>query len=510
MSPLPAYAFQRERCWIASDVALNAPALDTPQRLSTAPAPARDPLRDRLAGLSPAGAIDVLTGLVSAEAAALLGYAPDGGIGPDTDFLEVGMDSVTAAELRAATGLTLTTGVVFDYGTPARLATVLHEEFKRGRTDERTEAVAADTPDTVPYPDRESVSGLLRIAATGGRMAKRMDLLGAVAAILPGFSTVAELGGVAPPVRLSRGPANPAPGLCALTHGARGRPPVRPLAAHFHGRREVAVPSVPGFGRDEPLPLSFDAVVDVLVEGARAAAGDAPFVLLDTYLPDGGGDDNLWREMFEGMLDREDRFGGFSAPRLAAMSRHSELILDRSPGAPPGTPSTPCGRCPATTSRSWRSRRPRRRRRWGSGWPHRRAAAVRPAHDIGSRRTAAHQTLVLEVAHPRVHLWPQRLRGDAALFGQDLGGAVGLPVLALENDPHQCARGTAAMPQTRAGKKEVDLAVGQYLRFQTAFRSHGDFVLRIVCGGSFLPCGGTSILPSAPRRTTADYRNAGG
>ncbi|MEV8345190.1 thioesterase domain-containing protein [Streptomyces niveus] len=71
------------------------------------------------------------------------------------------------------------------------------------------------------------------------------------------------------------------------------------------------------------MPLSFDAVVDVLVEGARAAAGDAPFVLLgyssgdqfahavaeslekagtpadalvplDTCLPDGGGHDNLW------------------------------------------------------------------------------------------------------------------------------------------------------------------------------------------------------------------------
>lgn len=139
------------------------------------------------------------------------------------------------------------------------------------------------------------------------------------------------------------------------------------FAAHFHGRTEVAVPAVPGFGRDEPLPLSFDAVVDVLVEGTRQAAGDAPFVLLgyssggqfahavaeslekagtpadgvvllDTYLPDapgpdGAGNDGLWREMFAGMLDREDSFGGFSAPRLAAMSRYSELILDRSPGA---------------------------------------------------------------------------------------------------------------------------------------------------------------------------------
>ncbi|MFD5898821.1 type I polyketide synthase [Streptomyces sp. NPDC060366] len=368
-SPLPTYAFQHERYWIAADVALSAPALDTPHGLSTAPAPAREPLRDRLAGLTPTEATEVLTELVSAEAAALLGYAADGGIGPDTVFLEAGMDSVTAAELRgavgAATGLTLTTGAVFDHGTPARLAAVLHEEYTRAGVsapDESadTQEIAVTTP--APAPDRESVSGLLRMAATGGRMAKGMDLLGAVAAILPGFTTVAELGSVAPPVRLSRGPADrrlicvPSPMALGGAHQyAR-------FATHFHGRREVAVPAVPGFGRDEPLPLSFDAVVDVLTEGTRAAAGDAPFVLLgyssggqfahavaetlekagtpadavvllDTYLPDGGDNDDLWREMFEGMLDREDSFGGFSAPRLAAMSRYSELILDRSPGA---------------------------------------------------------------------------------------------------------------------------------------------------------------------------------
>lgn len=94
---------------------------------------------------------------------------------------------------------------------------------------------------------------------------------------------------VAPPVLLSRGPA--------IRHLVYVPSPMAPggahqyarFAAHFHGRREVAVPSVPGFGRDEPQPLSFDAVVDVLVEGPPAAAGDAPFVLLDTYLPDDGG-----------------------------------------------------------------------------------------------------------------------------------------------------------------------------------------------------------------------------
>ncbi|MFD3918633.1 type I polyketide synthase [Streptomyces sp. NPDC058595] len=373
VSPLPTYAFQHERYWIPSDVALTAPSLDTPPDLSTVPTEAHEPPRDRLAGLAPEEVAEVLTELVSAEAAALLGYAADGGIGPDTVLLEAGMDSVTAAELRgavrAATGLTLTTGAVFDHGTPARLAAVLQEEYARagasgpdeGAGTGGRELAVTDAP-PAPAVDRESVSGLLRMAATGGRMAKGMDLLGAVAAILPGFTTVAELGRVAPPVRLSRGPAErrlicvPSPMALGGAHQyAR-------FAAHFHGRREVAVPAVPGFGRDEPLPLSFDAVVDVLTEGTRAAAGDAPFVLLgyssggqfahavaetlekagtpadavvllDTYLPDGGGNDDLWREMFEGMLDREDSFGGFSAPRLAAMSRYSELILDRSPGA---------------------------------------------------------------------------------------------------------------------------------------------------------------------------------
>lgn len=165
---------------------MSAPALDTPQRLSTAPAPARD----RLAGLSAAGAIDVLTGLVSAEAAALRGHAPEGGVGPDADFLEAGMDSVTAAALRAATGLTQTTGAVCDHGTPARLATVLHEEFKRGGTDEHTQAVAADTP-------------------------------------------------VAPPVRLSRGPATRRTVYVPSPLALGGAHQYARFAAHFHGRREV-------------------------------------------------------------------------------------------------------------------------------------------------------------------------------------------------------------------------------------------------------------------------------
>ncbi|MGW2714112.1 alpha/beta fold hydrolase, partial [Streptomyces sp. NPDC001356] len=132
---------------------------------------------------------------------------------------------------------------------------------------------------------------------------------------------------------------------------------------YFDGRRDVVVPAVPGFGPGEALPRSVDAVVEVVVEGIRRACADerpyvlvgyssggqfahtaaeimekagqpaAGVVLLDTYLPGDDGKDDLWRQMFDGMLDRESSLGGFGTARLAAMSRYSDLIQHCLPGA---------------------------------------------------------------------------------------------------------------------------------------------------------------------------------
>nr|ANH11415.1 SceT [Streptomyces sp. SD85] len=355
-APLPSYAFRRRRYWLAADVPLTVGALTTPEEPAAAEEPVgAEPLRDRLAAAGPAAQEELLTGLVRARTAAVLGHAGPEEIDPESGFLEAGMDSVSATELRhalaGATGLTLPAGVVFEHGTPAALAAHLRTRLADGG---RAPAAQEDA-------ESESVSGLLRRAAAGGNMMKGMALLNAVAEILPGFSSAAELGALEQPVRLARGGEGPKLICFPSPMALGGAQQYARFAARFRGRREVVVPAVPGFGKGDALPLSVDAAVEVFAEEVRAAAAGEPFVLvgyssggqfahataevlekagtparavvlLDTYLP-GDGKDELWRQMFHGMLDRESSFGRFSAARLAAMSRYSDLITGCLPGA---------------------------------------------------------------------------------------------------------------------------------------------------------------------------------
>ncbi|MBB4781040.1 NADP-dependent 3-hydroxy acid dehydrogenase YdfG/acyl carrier protein [Streptomyces rapamycinicus] len=89
--------------------------------------------RDRLLGASPEERERLLLDLVRISTATVLGHRDSGDIDLEGEFLEMGLDSLTAVELRnqlgGATGLRLSTTMVFDHPTPADLAVHLADEL---------------------------------------------------------------------------------------------------------------------------------------------------------------------------------------------------------------------------------------------------------------------------------------------------------------------------------------------------------------------------------------------
>ncbi|KIE26574.1 polyketide synthase [Streptomyces sp. MUSC 125] len=104
-------------------------------------------LADRLAG-RPAEDIDrELLDLVRSHTATVLGHADAGSVQPTAAFRELGLDSLSAVELRKrlneVTGLRLSATVVFDHPTPSTLAALLREELLGGSTQVVTPTTAA-------------------------------------------------------------------------------------------------------------------------------------------------------------------------------------------------------------------------------------------------------------------------------------------------------------------------------------------------------------------------------
>ncbi|MFT7834574.1 type I polyketide synthase [Saccharothrix sp. BKS2] len=324
-------------------------------RVSTAATATDDPaaLRRRLAGLDDAGQDEELRQLVRATAAGVLGYDGAGAVEADRAFVELGLDSLTAVELRNAlngvTGLRLATTAVFDHGTSERLAAHLRAEL------------AAVPAEGAPAPraeaERDTIGALFRQAVRSGRPAQGLALITAAADVLESFTTAAEAGEIPPAVTLSRGPGAPTL-VCFASPMALGGPQqYARLAARFRDELDVVVLPTPGFDREGSLPATAAAAVDYFAEAIRPIAEQGPYAvagyssgglfahaaagllerrglgpvgvaLLDTYPTTGATTTRFFTHMLDALLARESEFGEFSGARLAAMGRYSKLLTE--------------------------------------------------------------------------------------------------------------------------------------------------------------------------------------
>ncbi|MFJ2196004.1 thioesterase domain-containing protein [Streptomyces violaceusniger] len=335
-----------------------------------------EPIGQRLNGLSVREQTQLLTELVRTHAATVLGHDSPDLVEDDHAFLELGITSLTAVEIRnrlnLATGLNLPATLLFDHTTPAALAAHLRAQLVPGAPDSAPQGEApaagaphqttttATPPGAVKAPTGSTIEELYRQACADEQYVAGTQLLMAAARLRPSFRTAAEL--TTPPklVRLSKGATAPGlvcfPSLVAIS----GPREYARFAAGFRGRRDVSVLPEPGFGKGELLPASVDAVVEMQAEAVLRCVGEKPFVLvgrssggwiaqavagrleargsapsavvlLDTYLPRSEALPWIQTNLSGKMFDREKMFGVVDEGRLTAMGGYLRLFSDWGP-----------------------------------------------------------------------------------------------------------------------------------------------------------------------------------
>nr|AKA59093.1 type-I PKS [Streptomyces sp. WAC2288] len=309
-------------------------------------------LAHALASLDEPGRRAALLRLVREVTATVLGHPGTDAVEPERPFLELGLDSLTAVELRnalaGATGLKLPATVTFDHPTPVALATQLHAELA---PQQGPETAGGGVPGTAG----DTVGTLFRQAFEDRKLREGFELLNAVAALRPSFADPAEVVQSPTSVRLARGP-EPVRLICFSSQVAlAGVHQYARFASALRDIRDVTALAVPGFAPGEPLPATEDALVGLLARMVREQSGGAPVallgsssggvlayataarleqdgdgpagvVLLDTYVP---GDDSLDQfedQLLGGMFAREASFARMDAARLSAMSWYFNLL----------------------------------------------------------------------------------------------------------------------------------------------------------------------------------------
>ncbi|WP_435243805.1 type I polyketide synthase [Streptomyces cucumeris] len=324
------------------------------------PTAGHSPLRQRLAAATAQEHPGILRELVLAEAADVLGHTGAAALDLDDAFLSVGFDSLTAVELRnrlaARTGLRLRPTAVFDSGTPARLAELLHTRLSAAGTPDEAER----TEETGAPEATGPVATLFRQACELGRTDDGLALLKNASALRPDIGTGDELlTADARPRLLRLCPHDTAPEVVCFGSvvALGGAHQYARFASHFRDHFGVSALAAPGFLPGEPVPADMAALLDFQARTLLETVGDRPLiltgsssggtlahgvaarleelgagpeavVLIDTYLSHNQGITQFNDVLIGGMFAREDRAAPMDDTRLTAMGRYFRILDD--------------------------------------------------------------------------------------------------------------------------------------------------------------------------------------
>ncbi|MFF8911594.1 type I polyketide synthase, partial [Streptomyces olivaceoviridis] len=307
-----------------------------------------DGLRRRLAGLDEEDGDALLGEIVRDHLATVLGHASADDIEESTAFLALGLDSLTAVELRnrltAVTGLRLRPTVAFDCTTPVELARFLRTELLAAASAEPA-APAVSARRAGPL---DAAGELFRYAAQRGRLKTGVKLLHQAAQLRPMFTATSGREGVPGPLRLATGAERPRIICLSAFVALGGAHQFVRFASFFENQYDISALDVPGFQNDEPLAADAEALVDVYCDMITELVGDDPFVLLgsssggvlahqtgerlsrlgiapagvvviDGYPMTSPHINKVQDQLLKGMFEREERFVSLDGTRLTAM-----------------------------------------------------------------------------------------------------------------------------------------------------------------------------------------------
>ncbi len=252
-----------------------------------APEGTRSQFREQLAGLSGTERDAAILDLVRRETANALGYPDADPIAAGGAFVELGLDSLTAVELRnrleAQTGLRLPATLTFDHPTPAAVAELIGGQL----------AVGAQGTPSGPAASGGSagslatggvggggVGGLYRRLFDAGQMDAAAQLLIVASSLRSTFDAADRHDHSPAPLTLTTGPSRPNivcfPALSALS----GPHEYSRFGGLFRDERDVYVVPAPGLPEGDLLPDSAATLIRMHVEAVKKVVGDEPFVVL--------------------------------------------------------------------------------------------------------------------------------------------------------------------------------------------------------------------------------------